>query len=643
MLAAFLACEAAPGGTLDPVPYPVWEATITDLQAAMASGRVTSEELVAAYLLRITAYDGTGSGLRTMIRLNPNARAEAAALDEERRTTGPRGPLHGIPIVLKDNYDTGDLPTTAGSVSLAGARPGQDGFVAGKLRAAGAVLLGKTNMNEFALGMTTLSSLGGQTRNPYDPARYPGGSSGGTAAAVASNFATVGWGTDTCGSIRVPASFNSLFGLRPTKGITSVQGIIPLSHSQDVSGPLARTAMDLAITLDATVGLDPADGASAAWSEGSLPRFVESLDSMALDGARVGVLQDAFGLGPTEREVNDTVRAAIRRMEQAGAQVVEVNVPRLQDLAMESSLIAFEFRDDLRSYLSRHPDYPVGDLTQILESGLYLSSLGALYDSLNVHPNTASSAYRTASAKRDSLRSLLREVLRRDRLDALVYPTVPAPPQLIGDRQHDPNCELSANTGFPALTIPVGFTASGLPVGMELLGAPLSDARLVSMGYAFERLAARRLPPAYTPRLDRDSAPAPDTLEVRVTADAMLAIVSFVFDAPRGRLTYRTVVTGLPSEKLLSVSLHQKPPLPGEGSAVNGPAVSGNGPVVVALALPNVLRNEGVVTLSIPGREALYDGRLYVTVLTTDHPSGTLRGTLPPPDAPGLRQPQPRQ
>jgi amidase len=229
----------------------VHEATITELQDAMAAGRTSSAQLTDAYLARIAAYDRQGPALNSMIRLNPNARADARRLDEERRQGRVRGPLHGIPIILKDNFDTADMPTSGGSLALADHQTADDAFVVRKLRDAGAVILGKSNMHELAAGITTIGSIGGQTRNPYDPRRCPGGSSGGTGAAIAASFATVGWGSDTCGSIRIPSAFGSLAGLRPTQGLVSRTGVQPLSHTQDIPGPLARTVTDLAIALDA--------------------------------------------------------------------------------------------------------------------------------------------------------------------------------------------------------------------------------------------------------------------------------------------------------------------------------------------------------------------------------------------------------
>lgn len=615
------ASNTSPSGTAaQALHFGVVEMSIRQLQEAMSSGRVTSAELVEAYLERITAYDRSGPVLRTIIRLNPHAVAEAVALDEERKAKGPRGPLHGIPIVIKDNYNTQDMATTAGSISLAGARPTSDGFVVKKLRDAGAVLVGKTNMMEFALGITTLSSIGGQTKNPYDPTRYPGGSSGGSGAAVAASFAAVGWGTDTCGSIRVPSAYNSLFGLRSTKGITSVQGIVPLSHTQDVSGPLARTATDLAIALDATVGLDPADPASKQWVGRPVPRFVEALDSASLKGARFGAVTQFFGTGDNQDEVTKIVRAALARIAQAGGEVIEVPMPDLEQLSLAASVITFEFRDDLNRYLASVPTAPVRTLGDILARGLYLAELGDDYATLNTSPNTSSPGYTMAMAKRSLLERRLQEVLTAQRLDALVYPTTRRPPNLIGDPQIDPNCETSADSGLPALSVPVGFTDAGLPVGMELLGAPLSDPRLVALGYAWEQLVTARRPPPFTPHLLEGSAPELAPVHITVDDGPLNATMSFTFDLPTGRLGYDIAVTGIPADQLLAVSLHQ--------------TTSGNdGPVIAPLVPPGSLTFTSSVVLPVSARAALHRGQLYVTILTAKRPDGSLRAALKMPGA----------
>ena len=595
--------------------FGVVEMSIAELQQAMSEGRVTSEELVRAYLARIAAYDRSGPALRTIIRLNPHAIAQATASDLERKAKGPRGPLHGIPIVLKDNYNTEDMATTAGSISLAGARPASDGFVVKRLRDAGAVLIGKTNMMEFALGITTLSSIGGQTRNPYDPSRYPGGSSGGSGAAVAASFAAVGWGTDTCGSIRVPSAYNSLFGLRPTKGITSVQGIVPLSHTQDVSGPLARTATDLATALDATVGLDPADPASKQWEGTPLPRFAAALPSASLKGARFGAVKEFFGDNDTQSPVSAIVRAALTRITQAGGEVVDISMPGLAQLSLAASVITFEFRDDLNAYLATVPSAPVRTLSDILSRGLYLAELGDDYTTLNTSPNTSSPGYAAAMAKRAALEALLRNTLTAHRLDALVYPTTRRPPNLIGDPQIDPNCETSADSGFPALSMPVGFTAQGLPVGMELLGAPLSDSRLVALGYAWEQLSTARRPPPFTPHLLVGYAPVLAPIHVKLASGPLTATMEFTFDIPTGRLSYIVVISGIRDTQLLAVSLHQT-------------QAGSDGPVIAPLLPPGTLTMNSSVLLPVDARAALHTGQLYVTILTTTIPDGTLRAPL---------------
>ena len=252
----FLAAGASTAAAQNASPprFEVLEASIPQLQSAMKDGKVTSLQLVDAYLARIAAYDAQGPELNAMIRLNPRARAVAAQLDQERRAGKVRGPLHGIPIVLKDNYDTADLPTSGGLLAFASLQPREDAFVVGRQRDARAGIKGQTNQHELARGLTTVSSLGGQTRNPYDPQRNPGGSSGGTGAAVAASFAAVGWGSDTCGSIRIPCAYNNLVGLRPTQGLVSRNGIMPLSHTQDIGGPLARTVTDLAHARALKVG-----------------------------------------------------------------------------------------------------------------------------------------------------------------------------------------------------------------------------------------------------------------------------------------------------------------------------------------------------------------------------------------------------
>ena len=277
-----------------PNSFNALEASLHDLQHALKSKQVTSLELVDAYLARINAYDQQNAELNAIIHINPNARKRASELDQERKTKGTRGPLHGIPVIVKDNYNTVDLPTTAGSVALAGFVPSSDAFQVAKLRQAGAIILAKANMDEHAFNNDGISSLGGQTKNAYDPSRNPGGSSAGTAVAIASNFAAVGLGTDTCGSIAIPAALNNLVGLRPSKGLTSVSGVIPASHLTDVTGPMTRTVKDLAILMDLMVGYDKHDPATQLIKERTSPGFVGSLGSRQLSTLRLGRLTQKF-------------------------------------------------------------------------------------------------------------------------------------------------------------------------------------------------------------------------------------------------------------------------------------------------------------------------------------------------------------
>jgi amidase len=290
-------------------------------------------------------------------------------LDAERRTSGPRGPLHGVPIVVKDNFETIEMPTGAGSLALPASHPRRDAFQVQKLRQAGAVILAKTNMHELAAGITTLSSSAGQTRNPYDLSRNPGGSSGGTAAAVAASFAAAGMGTDTSGSIRIPAASQALVGLRVTKGMSSRTGIVPLSHTQDIGGPIARTIADLAVMLDATVGPDPAD-ADTHRAQGHGPRsYVEGLSPKALEGTRLGVLRSLFGTASEDEEVAVVLQRTIDRLRELGSDPVDVVVPGLDVLLRDSSVIAHEFKDDLRRYLTSLVNPPVEDPEHLIRAG----------------------------------------------------------------------------------------------------------------------------------------------------------------------------------------------------------------------------------------------------------------------------------
>jgi Asp-tRNA(Asn)/Glu-tRNA(Gln) amidotransferase A subunit family amidase len=484
------------------VPFRLMEATIRETQAALEAGTVTSEDLVEMYLARIDAYDENGPQLNSMIHMNPEALDAARALDAERRTHGSRGPLHGIPILLKDNYDTFDMPTTNSSLSFGHSIPPDDAYLVRRLREAGAVFVGKTNMHEFARGITTISSAGGQTLNPYDLRRNPGGSSGGTGAAVAANFGVVGMGSDTCGSIRIPSSHNSLVGLRTTQGLFSRDGIIPLALSQDVGGPLARSVEDIAIVLDLTAGFDPNDPVTAV-SELHTPKtYTHFLKTGHLRGARFGLLLDAL-TADTDAEVADVIEAAKQELERLGATVVGVNVPNYNDIS-NPSVIGMEFKFNLEAYLAATPAAPLKTLQAIIDSGLFHPSLtNGLINSQAVAV-LDTPEYRARLAGRETFKQALLTVLEENNLDALIYPTIRNKPVFVPiTNQPGSNCRVSAHSGLPAISVPVGFTAmDGVPVGMEFLGRDFTEGELLQIAYSWEQATHVRRVPASTPDIE---------------------------------------------------------------------------------------------------------------------------------------------
>lgn len=498
--------------------FEVANSGVTDLRALLTQRKVTSVELVHEYLRRIERYDdsyGDQPGLSAVITVNDRALEEAAELDAERRAGHVRGPLHGIPIVVKDNFDTADMPTTSGSVALRDLRPPDDSEQVARLRQAGAIVLAKTNMHEYAMNIYTISSLGGQTRNPYDQTRHPGGSSGGTGAAVAAAFAPIGLGSDTCGSIRIPAAHNNLVGLRPTMGLSSRDGVAPLASSQDVAGPIGVSVRDVALVLDATAGYDPKDPVTEA-AVGQVPRTYEKLlRKSALKRTRIGVFTDYFATGTAEEQATTTlVREAIADMRALGAQTVELGPqPEIMAAAAGANRVRDEFERDLNAYLAEsadgepaylaelEPPYDEVTLADIAASGevtpSVLSTVRAWVDS----PPLPNPSYEEKLRQRDVLQDRLVDVMEAHDLDAIVYPTITQPPTTIGTTQSYLNCRLAGYSGFPALSVPAGFTEDGLPVGIELLGRPFSEATLLGMGYAYEEHTRHRELPPSTPPL----------------------------------------------------------------------------------------------------------------------------------------------
>lgn len=628
LLAVTIFGRPAPAGA----QIEVTGASITELQEAMTSGAATSAEITRAYLARIEAYDQRGPALNALVWLNPDAVSQAAALDRERAERGPRGPLHGIPVILKDNYDTVDMPTSAGTLALATNIAPDDAFQVARLREAGAVILGKSNMHELASGITTIGSIGGQTLNPYDLTRNPGGSSGGTGAAIAASFAAVGWGSDTCGSIRIPAAHNDLVGLRPTKGLSSIDGIVPLSHTQDVGGPLARTMRDLAIALDATVGRDPADPATAIVADRELPSFVEALDADALDGARIGILEAYFGDAPEEQTAARIVREAISRMVELGADTVTVEIPGLDDLIEGSGLIGHEFRWDLQDYLAANPSAPVSSLAEMLDLGLVHEALVPRMRARMQSESRDSEEYQAAYAKREPLRRAVEATMDSVGVDALVFPTVRTVPAVIGDPQRGSSCSLSANTGLPSLSVPVGFAGDQLPIGMEMIGRTLDDWRLVSLGYAFESASDHRREPWTTPPLVDGRAPAVVTLTLRADGSAVEPPVAsgvelrgaIRIDVPTRRLAYEYTVTGMAPEDVVAVVLRRRE-VETDGEGVESPRAW---LVEARLSGPGVAAAQNELLAEQDLMDALARGEVRLDVFTRQHPFGAARAVL---------------
>ncbi|WP_274652652.1 amidase family protein [Paenibacillus humicola] len=484
-------------------PFHLMETDIMSIQNAMAAGKLTSVQLVHMYLDRIAAYDKQGPAINSIITVNPDALSIAASLDKERKEKGPRGLLHGIPIIVKDNYDTVGMPTSAGCTCLSDNQTVSDAYMIQKLKDAGAIILAKANLSEFAINTDTNSSLGGQTKDPYDLTKNPGGSSGGTGAALASNFAVAGLGTDTGGSIRIPSSYNSVVGIRPTIGLTSRDGIIPLALSQDVGGPMARTVSDAAIMLDAISGYDPHDIATAG-SVGRKPAsYTQYLVKDGLKGARIGLVLDTSVTG-NNPEVLSLLNKAADDMRAQGATVIGVNIPNISAILQYPSLSGYEFKFNLNDYLSdpRLVDpnkVRYHSLSDIIASGTdFLPSLANTLKTRNAVESLDTEDYKDILLfrTRTTQQSLL-GLMAYNNLDAILYPSTTGP---TGTSSGNAN-RLSPFSGFPAISLPAGFVSSGTPIGIELLGRPYDEGELIKLGYSYEQATHNRVAPSSVPAL----------------------------------------------------------------------------------------------------------------------------------------------
>jgi amidase len=510
-LAATLAATAAPAGQID-----LASATVAELQAAMNKGTLTSEKLVRLSLARVTAYDDAGPKLNALILVNPRALDEARALDAERKSKGSRGPLHGVPVILKDNHDTADMPTTAGSVFLDGSIPPDDAFIVKKLREAGAVIFAKANLSEFASSARTngFSSLGGQTLNPHDLTRGPAGSSGGSGAAVAAWYAPIALGTDTGGSIRNPCSANGLACIKPTRGLLSRDGVIPLGLSFDTSGPMARSIYDVAAALGAMTGVDAADPESGKAAGKFHKDYTQFLNPNALQGARLGVLMDYAGSDESVKQIFAATRARLQSM---GATLVEIKLPEfiLQRQSIHETMRPGEFKAQIADYLATlKPGYPRTVLDLIAASERFTPKPGqvanpsrwAAFKNEQAGLDLNDPIYLSAKAHGPALiAGHLEGLLYKHQLDAFVYPTNPTPAQRLDidySLPRPPSATSIANiTGFPDVIVPAGVTAEKLPVTLSFLGSSYSEPRLLALAYAFEQGARARVSPATTPAL----------------------------------------------------------------------------------------------------------------------------------------------
>jgi amidase len=496
-----------------PAAFELDESTIEQLQTGMASGKYTAQSIARKYLDRIDEIDKHGPVVNSVIELNPDALSIAAELDKERKAGRVRGRLHGIPMLIKDNIDTHDrMTTTAGSLALGGSVPLQDSTVAKKLRDAGAVIIGKTNLSEWANFRSSHSTSGwsgrgGQTKNPYVLDRNPCGSSSGTGAAVAANLAALGVGTETDGSVVCPSNANSLVGIKPTLGLISRAGIVPIAHSQDTAGPMCRTVTDAAILLGVLTGIDTRDEATKASGGKSLTDYTKSLDKDGFKGARIGVHRKGFGFNDAvDKLMNDCIDILKRR----GATVIDpADIPtagKFDDSELE--VLLYEFKADLNEYLrSLGPRAPVKSLKEIIDFNEQYRDREMPWFGQDIMTKAQAKGPLTDKAYRDALaknHQMSRKdgidfVMDKNKLDALMAPTGgPAwtTDWVNGDHFTGGYSTTSAVAGYPHVTVPAGYVF-GLPVGLSFFGRPWSEPTLIKFAYAFEQATRARRPPQF--------------------------------------------------------------------------------------------------------------------------------------------------
>jgi amidase len=492
--------------------FQIEEATISDVHVAYESRALTAKELVTAYLERIHQIDKSGPNLNSIISVNPKALDAATVLDAEYARTGKlAGPLHGIPVVVKDQVETKDVMTTFGSIAEDGYMPQEDATAIRKLKAAGAIILAKTALPDFATSWFAFCSKGGETKNPYVLARDPGGSSGGTAAAVSANLGLVGIGEDTGGSIRLPSSFTNLVGVRVTPGLISRNGMSPLVVFQDTAGPMARTVRDAAILLDSLTGYDPTDEYTVAALIAEHKRsHVDSLNPNSLRGARLGVVRNVFGSNnnPEAAAVNRVIEEALAATKSAGATLIDIEIPNVIDHIMETSLYLTHSRHDINRFLGSRPSMPTRSLEAIKAAGKFDPTLDLLIDIFNgpEKPEDDPDYYRKLAA-RDRFQRLVLGIVGKNQLDAIVFPSVQVLPPTKDDvragkhkcLEFPTNTLIASQTWMPSICVPAGFSDGGIPVGLEIVVLPYHEPDLFRLGSGFEATTRARREPTFKP------------------------------------------------------------------------------------------------------------------------------------------------
>lgn len=495
----------------DSNPFVLIEATIGDIHTAFTNNTITCEKLVARYINRIEHYDQS-SKLNSIILINPKAHIAAKRLDQQYSSSQTLKPLHCIPVILKDNFDTEDMPTEAGSIALKGSFPPDDAFMVRKLREAGAIIIAKSNMGEWAFSpYNTISSTYGETRNAYDLTRVPAGSSGGTASAVAANFGVIGMGSDTGNSIRGPASHLALVGIRSTIGATSRDGIVPLVLNRDIGGPLMRTVKDTARVYGVIAGYDPADPTTHVVKGKTQTDYSKALSVDGLKGIRLAVLKQMYEDETTDFEIEELMDKAIKDLSSAGAVVVnDFQIPKYDELRKATGFCS-RFRFDIKNYFdSLGRNAPVHSLDEVVSKKQYRKENQGAIDwamGVSVKPEEQNPpcVYVDGDPRRKQFLEAVVKAMDAEKIDAIIYPSWSNPPRKIGDSEspHGNNSPIIApHTGQPAITVPMGYVNGNLPAGLQMLGRPFSEAKLLQYAYAYEQQTKHRRPPLQFGRMN---------------------------------------------------------------------------------------------------------------------------------------------